>query len=59
MPAEHAARRIAKAVTDRKPRVRCTIGRDAAMLTRLARVLPDRVLDRMLAANPRPHYPRA
>jgi NAD(P)-dependent dehydrogenase (short-subunit alcohol dehydrogenase family) len=57
--AEHAARWIAKAVTDRKPRVRYTIGRDAAMLTRLARVLPDRVLDRMLAANLRPHHPRA
>lgn len=57
--AEHAARRIAKAVTDRKPRIRYTIGRDAAMLTRLAPLLSDRMLDRLLAANLRPHYPKA
>ncbi len=56
---DFAARRIARAVTDRKPRIRYTIGRDAAMLTRLARVLPDRVLDRMFAANMKPHYPAA
>lgn len=53
--ADDAARRIAEAVTDPRPRIRYTIGRDAAMLTRLVHVLPDRVLDRLLAANMRPH----
>jgi hypothetical protein len=28
------------------------------VLTRLARILPDRVLDRLLAADLRPHFPR-
>ena len=46
-----AALVIAKAVTARKPRTRYTIGRDAALITRLTRVLPDRMLDRILAAN--------
>ncbi|MEU8872531.1 hypothetical protein AB0D24_15430 [Streptomyces javensis] len=31
---------------------------DAALITRLPRVLPDRMLDRILAASLRPHYPR-
>ncbi|MEV6304220.1 SDR family oxidoreductase [Actinoplanes sp. NPDC051861] len=55
--AERAARGITRAVTDRRPRTRYTLGRDAAVLTRLSRVLPDRALDRMLAANLRPHMP--
>jgi len=54
--AEQAAEVIAKAVTARKPRTRYTIGRDAAMLTRLSRILPDRTLDRILRADLRPHY---
>ncbi len=48
-----------KAVTTRKPRTRYTIGRDAARVTRLARILSDRRLDRVLAANLRRHYPKA
>lgn len=52
-----AARVIAAAVTDRRPRTRYTIGRDAALLTRLARMLPDRVLDRVLASALKPLYP--
>jgi NAD(P)-dependent dehydrogenase (short-subunit alcohol dehydrogenase family) len=56
LPAEAAAQVIAKAVTAAKPRTRYTIGRDAALLTRLSRILPDRVLDRVLAADLRPHY---
>jgi short-subunit dehydrogenase len=55
--AERAARIIARAVTDRHPRIRYTIGRDAAIMTRLSRILPDRLLDRFVAANLRPHYP--
>ncbi|MDH2387277.1 SDR family oxidoreductase [Streptomyces sp. HNM0663] len=56
--ADDAARVIAKAVTARKPRTRYTVGRDAAVLTRLSRVLPDRMLDRISAAALRPHYPK-
>ncbi|KQZ18717.1 dehydrogenase [Streptomyces sp. Root55] len=56
--ADAAARVIAKAVTTRRPRTRYTIGRDAALVTRLARILPDRTLDRVTAANLRRHYPK-
>lgn len=49
---------IADAVTTPKPRARYTIGRDAAMMTRLTRILPDAILDRVSAANLRPHFPR-
>ncbi|HTI74532.1 MAG TPA: SDR family NAD(P)-dependent oxidoreductase [Mycobacterium sp.] len=59
LPAEAAAKVIAKAVTARKPRTRYTVGRDAAMITRLARFLPDRTLDRVIAAGLRPHLPTA
>ncbi|ACZ23588.1 short-chain dehydrogenase of unknown substrate specificity [Sanguibacter keddieii DSM 10542] len=45
-----AAKTIADAATTRRPRTRYTIGRDAALLTRLARILPDRVLDRLLSS---------
>ncbi len=53
-----AARVIAKAVTAGKPRTRYTIGRDAALITRMSRVLPDRTLERILTAGLRPHYPK-
>ena len=49
---------IAKAVTARKPHTRYTVGRDAALLTFLARILPDRMLDRIFAAALRPHFPK-
>ncbi|RKT56435.1 SDR family NAD(P)-dependent oxidoreductase [Saccharothrix australiensis] len=55
--ADAAARVVAKAVTTRRPRTRYTIGLDAALITRLARVLPDRALDRIAAANLRRHHP--
>ena len=58
VPAEAAGRVIADAVTVRRPRARYTIGRDAAVLTRLPRLLPDRVLDRMMAADLRSHFPK-
>jgi NAD(P)-dependent dehydrogenase (short-subunit alcohol dehydrogenase family) len=58
LPADAAAKVITKAVTARKPRTRYTIGRDAALLTRLTRILPDRTLDRVLAAALRPHFPK-
>jgi NAD(P)-dependent dehydrogenase (short-subunit alcohol dehydrogenase family) len=56
--ADAAALVIAKAVTTRKPRTRYTIGWDAALITRLTRILSDRTLDRIIAANLRRHYPK-
>jgi NAD(P)-dependent dehydrogenase (short-subunit alcohol dehydrogenase family) len=58
LPAEAAGRIIADAATVRRPRARYTVGRDAAVLTRLSRLLPDRVLDRVMAASLRPHFPK-
>ncbi|XVS62230.1 SDR family oxidoreductase [Actinosynnema sp. CA-299493] len=58
LTADAAARVIAKAVTIRRPRTRYTIGRDAALITRLTRMLSDRTLDRVIAANLRRHYPK-
>lgn len=48
IPAETAAKVISRAIHASRPRTRYTVGRDAAMLTRLARVLPDRAIDRIL-----------
>ncbi len=59
LTADAAALVVAKAVTTRKPRTRYTIGRDAALITRLTRVLSDRTLDRILATNLRRHHPKA
>ncbi|MGW2157046.1 SDR family NAD(P)-dependent oxidoreductase [Nonomuraea sp. NPDC001699] len=50
--AADAARVIAKAVIAGKLRTRYTIGRDAALLTILSRVLPDRMLDRICLRPP-------
>ena len=47
--AERAATKIAETVTTPRPKTRYTIGRDAALYTRLARILPDRALDRSLS----------
>jgi hypothetical protein len=51
LTADAAARVVAKAVTARRPRTRYTVGRDAALVIRLTRMLPDRTLDRVIAAN--------
>ena len=56
--ADAAARVVAKAVTTRRPRTRYTIGRDAAVLTCLTRILSDRTLDRIIASGLRRHYPK-
>ena len=56
LPAAHAARVIADAITTTNPRTRYTIGRDAAVLVRLARLAPDRFLDQILRRNLKPHY---
>jgi short-subunit dehydrogenase len=54
--AEHAAKVIAKAATASRPRTRYAVGRDAAIIVRLARVMSDRLLDRILRLGLRPHY---
>lgn len=58
LPAEKAAKIIAKAVTARRPRTRYGIGREAALIG-LLRVLPDRLVDRILAAVLRRYFPKA
>ncbi|MFE4646409.1 SDR family NAD(P)-dependent oxidoreductase [Streptomyces sp. NPDC056730] len=58
LTADAAARVITKAVTTRRPRTRYTAGRDAALIMRLGPMLPDRTVDRILAANLRRHYPK-
>lgn len=49
--AERAAKVIAKAATASRPRTRYTIGRDAAILVRINRLVSDRVLDRIMRQN--------
>ncbi|ODR07962.1 dehydrogenase [Mycobacterium sherrisii] len=49
--AEQAAKVIAKAATAVRPRTRYTIGRDAALLLRVNRLVSDRVLDRIVRLN--------
>lgn len=49
--AEHAAKVIVKAATASHPRTRYTIGRDAAILARISRVVSDRALDRIVRLN--------
>jgi NAD(P)-dependent dehydrogenase (short-subunit alcohol dehydrogenase family) len=58
LPADTAAKVISTAVTARRPRTRYTVGRETALLS-LLRVMPDRAVDRMLAAALRPHFPSA
>jgi NAD(P)-dependent dehydrogenase (short-subunit alcohol dehydrogenase family) len=58
MSADGAAKVIATAVTAHKPRTRYTVGRGAAMGTLMARILPDRILDRVLATVLRPYFPK-
>ena len=58
VPAQEAGRVIADAITSKRPRTRYTVGREAALLPLLA-LLPDRMLDRILAAALRPHFSKA
>ena len=51
MPPEQVARVITSAVTARRPRTRYLVGRDARITARLAALLPDRVLDRMVSGR--------
>lgn len=53
-----AADTIADAATAPRPKTRYTIGRGAGLLISLARILPDRALDRALASALRPLFPK-
>lgn len=57
LSADAVAKVVVKAITARAPRTRYTVGRDAAVLAALVRVLPDRALDRILAGLLRAHPP--
>jgi NAD(P)-dependent dehydrogenase (short-subunit alcohol dehydrogenase family) len=57
LSADAVAKVVAKAITARAPRARYTVGRDAAVLAGLVRVLPDRALDRILARLLSAHPP--
>ncbi len=59
VPAEEAGRVVADAITSKRPRTRYTVGRDAAIIVRLARFLSDRMLDSLLARSLKPHLPKA
>ncbi|NGZ76568.1 SDR family oxidoreductase [Saccharibacillus alkalitolerans] len=48
---EKVAAVISRAIHESKPRTRYTAGRDSALLTRLVRILPDKLLDRMLRSQ--------
>ncbi|MBV8861961.1 MAG: SDR family NAD(P)-dependent oxidoreductase [Mycobacterium sp.] len=56
--AENAAKVIARAAAASRPRTRYTIGRDAAILVRVSRLVSDRTLDRVIRLNLRSHYSR-
>jgi NAD(P)-dependent dehydrogenase (short-subunit alcohol dehydrogenase family) len=58
LPAEEAGRIVADAIVSKRPRTRYTIGRDAAMLLPLIRLLSDRMLDSLLARSLKPYYPK-
>ena len=55
LPATKVAEVIADAITAKNPRVRYTVGRDAAVFVRLSRLVPDRLLDRLLRRDLRSH----
>jgi NAD(P)-dependent dehydrogenase (short-subunit alcohol dehydrogenase family) len=57
LPAEEAGRVIADAITSERPRTRYTVGRDAAIIVRLARWIPDRMLDSLLVRALKPYFP--
>lgn len=56
---EEAAWTIVEAITAARPRTRYTVGRGVGLVIKLTRLLSDRALDRLLAANLKPHWPKA
>ena len=55
VPAQEVGRVIADAITSERPRARYTVGRQAALAVGLTKLLPDRVLDAMLARALKPY----
>ena len=53
LPPDQAAAVIVEAVTARRPRTRYLVGRDAKFIAAMAKVLPDRALDRMISGRRR------
>lgn len=51
IPPKKVAEVVSRAIHESKPRTRYTVGRDSALLTRLVRILPDKLLDRMLRSQ--------
>jgi NAD(P)-dependent dehydrogenase (short-subunit alcohol dehydrogenase family) len=49
VPAERVARTVARALTSVRPRARYTVGREAKLAAVIARALPDRLRDRLVA----------
>jgi NAD(P)-dependent dehydrogenase (short-subunit alcohol dehydrogenase family) len=49
IPPQDVAKDVAHALTAAKPKTRYLVGRDAKMRARIAKVMPDRVFDRMIA----------
>ena len=56
LPATKAASVVGHAITTRNPPTRYTVGRDAALIVRLARLMPDKMLDGLLHRNLKPHF---
>ena len=59
VPAEKAGQIIADTITSKRPRTRYTIGRDAAMVRFMNWILPDRMLDKLIARSNKAHYPKS
>ena len=55
--AKEVASVIADAISSERPRARYTVGRQAAMAVRLTKLLPDRMLDALLARALKRHLP--
>ncbi len=51
IPSKKVAEVVSRAIHASNPRTRYTAGRDSALLTRLVRILPDKLLDRMLRSQ--------
>lgn len=56
MSADTAGAKIAKVATRARPRIRYTLGRDAALVIPLNHILPTCVMDRMLSPGRRPPH---
>lgn len=56
---EEAGLVIADAITAERPRTRYTVGRGTATIVQLTRLLPDRLLDSLLARNLDTHFRKA